>query len=57
MKKINLDELAKAKQRAYLREWRTKNRDKVKKHNEDYWKNRALKELTREEKEKNPRYY
>ena len=48
MQKINLNELAKAKQRAYLREWRTKNRDKVKKHNEDYRKKCVLKELKEE---------
>ena len=29
--------------RAYQKEWRAKNKDKVKKHNENYWLRRARK--------------
>jgi hypothetical protein len=36
------EEVKKAKN-SYLREWRSKNKDKVKKHNADYWKRRVEK--------------
>ena len=40
-----LEELAREKQREYLREWRKKNPDKVKEYNERYWRRRAIREL------------
>ena len=39
----NTDELARNERLAYFREWRAKNKDKVKKHNDTYWKKRAEK--------------
>ena len=48
MKKLTdeqLEELAREKQREYLREWRKKNPDKVKEYNQRYWRRRALREL------------
>ncbi|WP_283696753.1 hypothetical protein [Clostridium perfringens] len=39
-----LDEKAREKRNLYLREWRKKNKDKVKKYNESYWERRANKE-------------
>jgi len=40
-----LERLAKEKRTAYVKEWRKKNREKVKAHNESYWKKRVLREL------------
>ena len=40
-----IQELAREKQREYLREWRKKNPDKVKEYNQRYWRRRALREL------------
>lgn len=37
----------KQRRRAYMREWRKKNPDKIRKNNEEYWKRR----LAREQKE------
>ena len=31
-------------QRAYMREWRANNRDKVRQYNQDYWARRAERE-------------
>ena len=48
MKKLTdeqLEELAREKQREYLREWRKKNPDKVKEYNQRYWRRRALREV------------
>lgn len=41
----NIDELAAAERREYQRKWRADNRDRVKKHQSDYWKRRAAKKL------------
>ena len=35
------EEQAREIQRQYLREWRRKNKDKVRKYNEAYWKRKA----------------
>ena len=53
MKLINeqLEELAREKQREYLREWRKKNPDKVKEYNKRYWRKKAL-EMLKESKKK-----
>ncbi len=40
-----LEELAREKQREYLREWRKKNPDKVKEYNKRYWRKKALEML------------
>ena len=38
------DSRAKELQRQYLREWRQKNKDKVREYNEQYWLRKARKE-------------
>jgi hypothetical protein len=40
-----IDELAKKERAEYFRKWRAANKDKVKKHAEDYWKRRAAQKL------------
>ena len=53
MKKLTdeqLEELAREKQREYLREWRKKNPDKVREYNKRYWKKKAL-EMLKEQQE------
>ena len=40
-----LQEKAKELRREYYREWRRKNKDKVRQHQENYWKKKAKKEL------------
>ena len=50
MNNANIEELAKCKQREYLKAWRAANKEKTKKHREDYWKNRVLRELQEQEK-------
>ena len=32
---------------SYFRNWRANNKDKVKKHNENYWKKRALEKMNK----------
>jgi len=44
-----IQELAREKQREYLREWRKKNPDKVKEYNKRYWRKKAL-EMLKESK-------
>jgi len=39
--KANLSPEAKDAKNAYLREWRAKNKDKVLKHNADYWEKKV----------------
>jgi len=44
--KVDSSELklkVKAERAKYYKEWRLRNKDKVKKHNEKYWEKRALK--------------
>jgi hypothetical protein len=43
--KMDIDEIRKAEQRAYAKEWRRKNPGKVKQINKRYWENRALNKL------------
>lgn len=40
-----IEELALEERKKYFKEWRAKNKDKVKKHNATYWENRAKKNL------------
>jgi hypothetical protein len=46
-----IQELAREKQREYLREWRRNNPDKVKEYNQRYWRKKAL-EMLKESKKK-----
>ena len=39
-----MNDEARAKRNAYMKEWREKNKDKVKKHQENYWERKAKKE-------------
>lgn len=39
-----MNEKAREERNAYLRAWRKKNKDKVKKYNADYWERKANKE-------------
>ena len=41
----SLEELVKAERSAYFKNWRAKNKDKIKQHNQNYWKRRAEKKL------------
>jgi len=40
-----IEELAAEERKEYFRQWRQKNKDKVKKHNATYWQRRAEKKL------------
>lgn len=40
-----MEQLTKEERNAYFREWRAQNREKVKKHNADYWKRKAEKKF------------
>ena len=40
-----LEAVAQEEKREYFRQWRKNNPDKVKKHNENYWRKRAEKRL------------
>ena len=41
----NLNDIAKEAKREYQREWRFKNKDRVREHNKRYWEKVALKRL------------
>lgn len=53
MQKIEIDEIVRAEQRAYMKAWREKNRDKVKRNNAAYWLRRVEKKLQETEGDKN----
>lgn len=36
-----LEEMAKQERKAYMKEWRAANKDKVKKHQQTYWQKKA----------------
>ena len=40
-----IDELARAERLEYHKKWRAANRDKVRQHNENYWRKRAERKL------------
>ncbi len=44
-KQEEIEKLIKEEKRLYLNNWRKNNKDRVKKHNADYWKRRAEKRL------------
>ena len=46
-----LEAAVQEEKREYFRQWRRNNPDKVKKHNENYWRKRAEKRLEAEPKE------
>lgn len=48
-----LEELALEKRREYQRNWRAKNKDKVKMYNETYWKNQVKEEIREIEASRN----
>ena len=45
----SVEEIAREERLAYFREWRAKNKDKVKKHNATYWLKRAKRRLAESE--------
>jgi len=49
----SLSERAKAAQKAYLKEWRRKNPDKVRSYNLNYWTKKVLRGLSDPENGKN----
>jgi hypothetical protein len=49
MDKKTLESVAKEERLKYFREWRRKNKDKVKKHNKNYWEKKAKEKLLKEE--------
>lgn len=48
-----IQDLAREAQRKYQREWRAKNRDKVRQHNQNYWKKKAEQQIKEGEVDKN----
>lgn len=48
-----ISERAKAAQKAYLKEWRRRNPDKIKAYNLNYWTKKVLRELSDPEDSKN----
>lgn len=49
MNKPTIEELVLQERKAYFKDWRARNKDKVRKNNQNYWKKRAEKRL-REDK-------
>lgn len=43
------DELVRKEKLEYFRQWRAKNKDKVRQHNQNYWQRRAEKRLKEKE--------
>ncbi|MBV1759060.1 MAG: phosphatase [Dethiosulfatibacter sp.] len=50
MDKKTLEAAIREEKLKYFREWRRKNPDKVRKHNKNYWENRAKAKLGKEKK-------
>lgn len=50
----NIDAIAREERLAYMREWRAKNKDKVRANNKRYWEKKALKRIERENANKQP---
>lgn len=48
MVELTLEERARAERREYFRQWRAKNKDKVKENNRRYWEKRAAKKAEAE---------
>ncbi len=49
MDKKTLEAVAKEERLKYFREWRRKNKEKVKRHNKNYWEKKAKVKLLKEE--------
>lgn len=49
---MEIDEIIRKEKNLYQREWRAKNKDRVRVINRRYWKKRALKKLIEESKQK-----
>jgi len=47
----NFEEAVKQERREYFRNWRASNKDKVRQHNQNYWRRRAERKL-QEQKER-----
>ena len=47
-----IDEMAQSEKNEYLRNWRAKNKEKVKRYNNEYWKRKAHKKLAGQEGKK-----
>lgn len=45
LREKQIEARAKEERRAYMREWRRKNKDRVKEYNERYWKKRAIEKM------------
>jgi len=52
LKKNNTDVMIAKERREYMRQWRAANKDKVKKHNADYWRRRVERKLAEQEQKK-----
>ncbi|MBS5661239.1 MAG: phosphatase [Clostridiales bacterium] len=52
MDEKTLEQLALEERREYFRKWRANNKDKVKKHNADFWKRRVEQRLQSEQEGK-----
>ena len=48
MSNLKLQELARQERNQYAREWRAKNKDKVRASNSRYWERKAMKKTVRE---------
>lgn len=49
MNKKMIEAVAKEERLKYFREWRRKNKEKVKRHNKNYWEKKAKEKLLKEE--------
>ena len=49
MKKESIEELILKEKKVYFKEWRAKNKDKVRKNNQNYWRKRVEKRLKESE--------
>jgi hypothetical protein len=43
--KQSIEEMAAEARREYFRKWRAENKDKVRKHNQNYWRKKAMQRL------------
>lgn len=50
MKKTSIDDLIVQERKEYFKNWRAKNKDKVRKNNQNYWKKRVEKKIKESEK-------
>lgn len=51
MSEHTIEELAKAERKAYFKEWRANNKDRVKAHNATYWKKRVIQKMENAERD------